>query len=385
MNRSFFRLVICLAVTLLGGCGETRDKKDGEEAFDAVKVETARLKEQIFQRRIRVQGTVIPVDSTRISARVAGTIDFLKLDKGDKVKKGDILFRTDFKNLENQVEVARHSLKVAEETCTTMRMDIEIAATNRDKALHDYKRSRKLYLSKAVSEANYETCEAAWKNSIALYNKAVAVLNYTLAQVEQAKVNLHIAEKNLADSIITAPYDGIITAKNLDVDEFAGVGVSVLEMEDPDNLEISCRISAIYYEQIPPRSKLVISFNNRKQVQAVSYFRSPNVDALSRTFEVKAQLPKSCDLISGTLCDVDIILAERKGMGIASNAVLPRKGGSYIVFVAEDGHARQIGVQPGFTTNGCTEILNAGKLATRNIIVTGQYFLNDGTPVAVAN
>ncbi len=374
--------IIAAGMMFLAGCEKKTSavRKD----YDAVKVETAQLAEQTFRKQIRVQGTIQPIDKATIAARVAGTIDSLEVREGARVKKGNILFQTDRKNLENQVLVAEQSLKVAEETCQTTREDIEIAQTTLDKAKADYERAKRLFASNAVSLTAFETAEADWKRAHATCRREQAVLKYNLVKVSQAKTNLEIAQKNLADSIIRAPYDGVITDRFHDAGEFAAAGEKVLGMEDQGRLEISAKISSLYYEKLSLKTDIVLLFDGKELCRTRLSYLSPTVDPLSRTFEVKANLPEQKNLVSGTLCDIDIIIAERRGLGLPTDAVLARARGRYAVFAVKDGKAEEITVEPGFSAGSNTEILNGEKIAGRDLVVSGQYFLNDGSAVTVA-
>lgn len=380
-NSDLLLALICCCF-IISGCGK---KQKIEKKDDSVKVKVSRLAKQQFRRQIRVQGVIQPVNKVTIAARISGTINSLNVEEGSRVKKGDILFQTDRKNLENQVKVERQNLKVMEETCQTARMDVEIAHTNLKKAKLDYTRNKTLYDKRVVSEANYENAEAAWKNATRAVDKAQAVLSYSKVKIEQARTNLEIAQKNLADSIIRAPYDGIITQQYLESGEFAAVGAKVLEMEDQNTLEASACISSLYYEELSLKTEIVLNFAGRELCRTELSYISPSVDPLSRTFEIKAKLPCRKNLVCGTLCDITIIIAERNGLGVPTDAVLARAGGKYAVFAVNGEKAQEITVQPGFSTDGYTEILDAEKLKGRDLVISGQYFLNDGSAVKIVN
>ena len=86
---------------------------------------------------------------------------------------------------------------------------------------------------------------------------------------------------------------------------------------------------------------------------------------------------------SGTLCDLEIVLAERKGMGVASDAVLPGRNGRMSVFLNEGGVAKAADVSCGLTTGGFTEILSPEPLAGKDVIVKGQAFVREGDKLEV--
>lgn len=327
--------VMGMLLLFLLGAGCEKAKPNADHAADAVKVKAVRLGRQTFRREIQVQGVIQPVDRATVAARVAGVIDALNVREGDRVKKGDILFQTDRKNLENQVLVAKENLKVAEETCQTVREDIKIAEITLNKARIDYDRACRLRERHAVSESSFESAEVDWKRAQAILRRERSVLAFNRAKVSQAKINLEIAEKNLADSVISAPFYGVVTERFSRAGEFAACGEKVLELEKPSRLKISARISALYYKQLSRQTAVRLVFNGEELCKATLSYISPGIDPLSRTFEIKAELPPGKNLVSGTLCDLLIILASRDGYGLPVNAVLDRAHGKKTVFAVK--------------------------------------------------
>ncbi len=381
MKFSTQLLLTSLSLMLfLSGC---REKEASESNAQPLKVQTAQLEKRLFSRKICAHATIQPIDRAAIAAKVNGTIDVLNVREGHKVKKDDILFQTDRKNLENQLLVARQNLRVSEATVRTSEDDVTIAQTTLDKATYDYKRMQTLLQSNAVSQTAFEQAEADWKRATASYNRALTVLSYNQVKVEQAKTILDITEKNLADSIIRAPYDGVITKKSHDLGEYVSAGMEILEIECQSALEASSLISSLYYPLVSMDTNVLLYSGGKKLCQVKLSYISPSIDPMSRTFEIKMNLPRQENLISGSLCDAEIILESRNNDGISSNAVIARSGGKNSVFVAENGKAVEIPVRIGLTTDNYTEILNAEALTGKKIVVAGQYFLNDGTPVEI--
>ncbi len=371
-----------LSVICLMGCSPKENTQSTGQVV-AIKVKTATLTPMRFRRQIRVQGCIQPVNSAKIAARMAGSIDALKVKEGDRVKKGDILFQTDQVNLQNQVLIAEQNLKVAKENKTIAEADLKIARTNLEKARLDYERDETLFKRNVITQKDFESATVTWKNAQATTEKTETALSYRDVLIKQSQTSLDIARKNLADSIIRAPYDGVITAKYHETGEFVSNGMAVLALEDQTHLEASLYLSSIYYPLLSPETTVVLSLRGQELCRAKLSYISPSIDSTTRTFEIKAALLSQPNLISGTLCDVTVILAERDGVGLPSDAVLSRAGGQSVVFAVNDSSAEEIPAMVGFTTDGFTEILNANDLQNRQFVIEGQYFLNDGSRVEV--
>jgi multidrug efflux pump subunit AcrA (membrane-fusion protein) len=362
------------------GCGKA---KDTNESSNRIKVKVSPLVYRKFQNRLRVQGMLQATEKATIAARVSGIIDSLKVDDAVRVKKGQVLFQIDKENLENKFLMAQKALKVAIDMRKTVLADLSIARTKREKALLDFKRAKKLFISQAISEDRFESASVALKNATSSVNKAIAVLNYTETKIQQQEVALKMAKKNLADSIITAPFSGIVTLTLKEEKEFVTAGTPILKLENQKRLELSSFLSAVYYEKLKLKTPFEIFLNGKLIAKANLDYKACSVDPLSRTFEIRAQLPPGTKVTSGTLCDIDLILADRHAYGLPQNAVMFRKGGKYIGFIIEGGKAKEISVCPGLSTDAYTEILNSDQFKNRRFIVAGQYFVNDGNPIEI--
>ena len=384
-HPSSFLLLAAGFLCGLAACSKPEQDDARTGTVYQIKVQTAQAQPRHFRKKIRVQGTVQAYVFTNVAARAVGNMD-LKVDDGDEVKKGQILFTIDQTTLKNRVAQAEQALKVIEESLrTVLQMDVNIAKTQLEKAQKDYDRNRKLHEQHAVSDNTFETFELALDNAQKSYEKALAELHFTEIKSEQAKLDMAIANKDLNDATETAPYDGVVTAKYHEDGEFVSKGMNVLRINDPKKLRAACLISAVYFETIKPgETPVTVSFRGRT-VEAKADWCSPVIDPLSRTFTMRAYLPEGTPLMDGMLVDVDILLAERDGTGVPRDAVILKKGGKSAIFAAQDGKAQEIEVETGIASDGFIEILNPEAIEGKDIIVSGQYFVNDGSAVTVTN
>ena len=376
MKHPSFLLPVAGILCFAAACSKPEQDDAQAGTVYQIKVQTAQAQQRHFRKQIRVQGTIQAYIFANVAARATGNME-LKVDDGDTIKKGQTLFLIDQDNLKNRVAMAEQALKVVEETYRSTQLDIGIAETQLEKAQKDFDRNRMLHEGHAVSDNAFETYEVALDKAKKSYEKAEAALRNDAAKVDLVKLELEIAKKNLSDATEKAPYDGVVDG------EFVGTGVSIIRINDPKKLRAACLISAVYFEAIKPGvTPVTVSFRDRK-VEAKVDWCSPVIDTLSRTFTMRAYLPEGTPLMDGMLVDVDIMLAERDGMGVPRDAVILKKGGKSAVYAVKDGKAQEIEVETGITSDGFTEILNPEAVAGRDIIVSGQYFVDDGSAVNV--
>lgn len=380
-------LYVVTATVVLGLCGNGCSKQKEEIAGHQVKVTTVQASSHLFQQRLRVQGVVIPVEKTILKARANGVLEIMAVDDGSVVKKGDLLFQIDKENLEKRLALAEKDVAVAEDNVRTVESDLEIAQENLDKAERDFKRAEELRGEDVISVDAYEKADVYYKVCQATVKKVKAMLAFSNSRVEQQKASLDIARKNLIDSKGVAPFDGVVTHKICEQGEYPGegaLGKEILRIENPNNLEISCFISALYYDSAEVgKTKLVLLGDEKKLGEAVMTYRSPSIDPTSRTFEVKAKLDPGLGITSGMLCDVDMVLVERTGLGLPVDSIMLRAGGESVAYFNKDGKAELQKIIPGITSDGFTEVLNADQLQGKDFIGTGQYFLNPGDSIVV--
>lgn len=384
----FEKLLYTLAAMIvLGvvGSGCSGQKKEAES--HQVKVTTVQSSSHLFQQRLRVQGVTIAVEKAVLKARSNGVLEIMAVDDGSVVKKGDLLFQIDKENLEKKLALAEKEVTVAEDNVRTVESDLQIAEDNLDKAQRDYKRAVDLRSEEVISIDAYEKADVYCKICQASVNKVKAMLAYSKSRVEQQKASLEIARKNLVDSKGVAPFDGVITRKLSEQGEYPGegaLGKEILHIENPDNLEISCLISALYYDSVAVgKTKLILLADEKKLGEAVLTYRSPSIDPMSRTFEIKAKLDPKLGITSGMLCDVDMVLRERTGLGLPVDTIMLRAGGKSVAYYNNNGKAELLEITPGITSDGYTEVLNAESLQGKDFVATGQYFLNPGDSVVL--
>ncbi|MBO4648418.1 MAG: efflux RND transporter periplasmic adaptor subunit [Lentisphaeria bacterium] len=370
-----------LFLVLISGCGKEAQKQKVE--VRTIKVQTATLQKQEFREIFRAQGMVEAARKGTISSFVPGKIDKIFFEEGAIAEAGKSLFQVDLTNLTNRVELAQKDLEVAKASRLSTQQGVELARIRLQKAERDFKRNQTLYSSKAVSADTYEQADTAYHSALVMLDVAVSLDRAAAAKVQQAETALKLARQMLDDSHPAVPFRALILTKFKEESEFAGPGMPVVAVEDPASREISCRISAIYWDRLDPGTVVDVCFGGKKICRSSVYFRAEVIDPASRTFEIKAKLPADTSLKSGTLCDLEIILTRRTGWGVTADAVLSGGKGRMSVFVNQNGTAKEIDVRCGLTTDGITEILSPEPLLGKAVIVRGQAFVREGDKLEV--
>lgn len=148
-------------------------------------------------------GTVEAVTTVQVGTQVSGTIQSLHADFNSKVRKGQVVARLDPSLFQTQVDQARA-------TVARLQAEVERARAALGDAQLKQRRARDLLAKELIPLSELDTADA---NAV----QAEAAVKAAEAQVTQARASLNQAEVNLGHTIITAPIDGIVISRNVDV------------------------------------------------------------------------------------------------------------------------------------------------------------------------
>lgn len=337
-----------------------------------------------FENRIEVSGTVNAKRYALVSARIPGTLDAVYLDEGDEVQAGETkLFQTDSLKLTKAVAIAKQDLAVAEASVQEKQALLTRGLAGRNQALNDLNRYRELLKRNAVAAQLAEQQETQLQQCDADVKHTQALIELATAQLEQTRLNLTIAEKDLADSLVVAPISGRVSERLREPGEMAGAGTPVLRIEDLSVLEISVFLPEEYYASVlPGQTKMRIRVGNVDLGERLVSYKSPTVNNKLRTFKVEGLVESPPPgVVPGCLAEVTIVTDSHEGAGIPSGAVQTRAAKS-VAFAVEGDAAHMVTVTTGRQSGGWIEILDGLSPGTP-VITMGQTLVEEGTPISV--
>jgi RND family efflux transporter MFP subunit len=230
----------------------------------------------------RTTGTTFPRAEAQLGPNAAGVIEKIMVKEGDQVRKGTVLFRQDARDAALRVEQAKVAARAAG-------VNLRLAET-------EHERNKVMFEQKAVNQM-------AW-------DQIVGRLDSARVGVQQAEVTLAMAEKALADAVVRAPMDGVVTAKLKNEGEMATMmpPTVVLVLQDQSILELRFRLPEKALTEVKVGDAITARFDALGLSREAKVARiSPSVDARSRTVEVIAMLPnKDGALKSGLLATVEL-------------------------------------------------------------------------------
>lgn len=209
-----------------------------------------------------------------------GFVTSVRVSEGDKVKKGQVLYTIDSREIDSGVRQAELSLQMYQNQYANVKLNLE--------------RYKRLYKQDMVSKYEVENLELNAKNLQDMMNIAKAQLNEVKSQYKYL--------------VVKAPNDGVIIKKNIKVGEMAMPGMPALILSDLSNLKIEVEIAEQDMKSIFVGKKVKVnipSLNITTQGKVAAIIPSSN--PMTHTFKIKIALnAQNAKIYPGMYATVEI-------------------------------------------------------------------------------
>ncbi len=368
-------ILACTILLTSLGCNaaetENREKVSlsKEAALQPKSVSVAEVTQRDFDRSVRFTGTLQPKNHAGLRALVEGTIDKIPVEIGDRVEKGQLLFRVRLVDYELRVRQAQSAIGVAKATERTYQVSVEDAK-------REMLRMENLYKEGSATEQMQDRARTE-------HDRAAALLEQARATVLQARVGLDTARQALEDCTVAAPYTSFVTGKFREEREYVRRGEVVVEIMDLATLEAEVDLPERYFESVSTGPSVSIEVGSMEMVEGEIIAVNPKIDPQTRTFRIKVRVDNREErLKAGLFCSGLLSLPSVKGaIAVPSAAVLNDEGRSY-VWVAKSGRVKRRLVQVGVSEGGRVQVTD-GLQTGEKVVVEGLGGLMDGTLIEV--
>jgi RND family efflux transporter MFP subunit len=366
----------------LAGCGDV--SHEPERVAPATPIVTVSVVAPAIQQwpmNYEATGTVRARSSAIVAAKWMGYVREVKVQVGNRVHEGQLLVVLDARDLDasaNQAAAAREEVRngfpEADSAVAAAKANLELVQAT-------FKRMNELYEKKSISDQEFDEASAKLKAAQAAFEMARAKRTQMDAKLAQADQEVRAAQVTRSYAEVVAPFSGIVTAKSVDPGNLTTPGAPLLTIErDGYRLEASVEESKLSAIRTGLPVSVTLDGFDRTMDARVSEI-VPSVDAASRAYTVKIDLPAEPFLRSGIFGRAKFQLGSRQVLAIPSGAVSER-GQLQSVFVAEDGVARTRLITLGDKAEGQVEVLS-GLSAGEKVIFPAPQGLADGARVEV--
>ncbi len=367
----------------LTGCGEPPESKPAASSAPPVAVSTVAVAAETWPETYEATGTVRARTSTTISANLMGYVRQVRVQTGDRVHEGQMLVTLDTRDLDAsamRAEAARDEVRTAVPEADS---SVRAAKASLDLAQVTFNRIQDLFQKKSLSDQEFDEASAKLKAAQAAWDMARAQraqMDSKLAQADQAVRSSEVT-RSYAD--ITAPFAGIVVARSVEPGSLATPGAPLLTLEREGAYRLEAAVDESHLAAIhtgQPVSVMLESVDRTIEARVSEIV--PSIDAASRAYTVKIDLPSIPQLRSGVFGRAAFQLGSRNVLAIPAGAVTER-GQLQSVMVADAGVAHTRLIAAGQKSNDRIEILS-GLIAGEKVVFPARD-LADGVAVAASN
>lgn len=318
------------------------EQSEARRGASEIPVVATIVQQQPFAQVVEALGTAIANEAIVVTAQETDKIEALLFDDGDLVKRGQLLVRMNIK--EEQARLNELKINLAE-------------------AQRQLNRVKGLVKEKAASQQ---------------------LLDEREAQVDALIAQIDVAEAQIADREIRAPFDGLLGVRQVSDGALVRPGDQITTLDDIQTLKVDFSVAERHLPSVKLGQKVEatsIAYPGRVFEGEISHIDS-RVDAATRAVRVRAKISNPELLIRpGMLLQILVQKSVSQSLVIPESALVPIDDQQY-VFVVEEGKAKRLTVQLGVRKPGQVQILS-GLTEGQQVVTQGTLRLQDGTAVKI--
>ncbi|GAB3445458.1 efflux RND transporter periplasmic adaptor subunit [Massilia solisilvae] len=332
---------------------------------------------------LNATGYVAPQRKAAISSKATGRLEWLGVLEGSRVKEGQLIARLENRDVAAALGQARANVEVA-------RGNLAQAKAEQVEAANALRRNAELRAKNFIAPATLDAVQGR-------YDKARANVEATQAAVVAAEANARAAQVALDQTLIRAPFDGVILTKNANVGDnitpfssAAEAKGAVVTMADMDTLEVEADVSESNLAKIAPGQPAEIQLDAYPglRLDGVVSRMVPTVDRSKATLLVKLRFvhldPRVLPDMSARVAFLSRALrpSEKQPLPAVPPAAIVQRGGRAVVFVLVGGKAHERAVAAGRKLGDLMVV--DGLAPGQKVVLNPPERLADGMPVEQA-
>ncbi|GGE07281.1 efflux RND transporter periplasmic adaptor subunit [Psychroflexus salis] len=355
MNKIIYTFGILIFTSgLLISCGSKEEQQVNE--VPSVQVKLSKPSTQVA-KTLSFKGKIKAAESTSIRTRGSSFVEEVYVKTGDQVRQGDLLIRLNNTDLQ---------AKKAQVEAQIQQINAQLNNTQRD-----VKRYQNLYEKQSISAKELENIEL----------QLVSVK----AQKQAALQQLQEVNSEMKYYQIKAPFNGVITAKNVQKGDLANPQQAMLQLEGKSGFEIEVLVSERDIDNFQQGDSAVVRLDDadRKLTALISEVSSSSTSTGGQ-YKVKASITNTNNetLFAGMNASLSLKTDQlRKGIFVPKNSIIRRGELKGLYVVSQQNTALLRWVRVGGVVNEHIEILS-GLAADEQIIILGESKLYNGINIS---
>ena len=396
------RLLVLLVLMLVAAVVVTSGIRTRVKTAAAVKEQTLdqavpvvsviHPKRGAMKDEVVLPGNIQAYTDSPIYARASGYLKAWQVDIGGRVKAGQLLAEIDAPELDQQVRQAQSSVQQNEAALEQARANLEQGKTNLQLARVTAERWSNLSAKGAVSKQENDQYQAQYQAQVASVQALEKAIAAAQSNIESAKANLARLQEMQAFKQVRAPFDGVVTARNIDVGALINAGnggpaQELFHVASTARLRVYVSVPQVYSRAAVPGvvADLTLAEFPGRHFPGKLVRTAEAIDASTRTLltEVDVENP-SATLLPGSYAQVHLKLASAApSLILPVNALLFRSEGLRVGVVRNGKQAELVPVTLGNDYGTEVEVVS-GISEGDSVIVNPPDSLLPGATVRVA-
>lgn len=367
-----------LACLLLAACSG-RESGARPSAARPVPVETAKPVRRDVVRKLAAVATFEPWEQAMLYAKTSGYVREIRVDRGDRVKKGDLIAVLDVPEAQTEIAKVEAEEKQAQAAAEQARAELRLHETTA-------KRLTAIRTEEpgAVSQQDLDMATGKADSARAAVTTAESRLGVLRAEGQRLRTLAGYAR-------ILAPFDGIVTDRYVDPGALVAAGTSgksspVAKLVNARKLRLMIDVPEVDVARVTVGNGAIVQVDAfpGETFQGKVSRRGEALDPGSRTMRVEVEIDNADGrLAPGMYGRVRMDLETRKDvLSIDPKWMKLQKDQAYVL-VVQDGVARRVNIKIGADDGKVVEVVE-GLSGTEDVIVSAVGAIVDGAPISAA-
>jgi RND family efflux transporter MFP subunit len=347
-----------------------------------------------LERTVNVLGSLAALDQATLSTKVPGRVEHLAVDFGSLVEQGQTLARVEQRDYQLQVHQAEAALAQARARLgltpagTDDRVDPEKTGTVRqarallDEAQHNRDRLAGLVEKGFIAKAEFDAADAAYKVALSRYQDALEEIHNRQALLLQRRSELEIARQQLADTVIRAPFDGVIQTRHAGIGEYLAASAPVVTLVRMNPLRLRAEVPERVAPYVRAGQKVRVTIEGDPTIYEGLVLRlGPTINEQTRMLTVEADIHNPGGLRPGSFARVAIVTDDAEPAITVPTPTIVTFAGLEKVWVVQDGKVAERLVSTGRRVGDWTEVTDG--VAIGDVVVMNPGNLRSGQAVSI--
>jgi RND family efflux transporter MFP subunit len=351
-----------------------------------IEVRVAQAEQKPLTTTFEAGGVIRAQTTAQVMSRIVAPVLEVRVRPGDRVKLGQAVVLLDNRDLAARNAQAGAALAAAQNGRISADASRDAADAALTLAKIHHARVQGLRDRNSATPAELDKATADLRAADGAARAAAARSAEAAAAVEAAEAAGRGAAVAASYSTITAPFDGLVTAKLTEPGNMASPGMPLLTIEAVDAFRLEFHADEARVRSLRPGDEVAVEVEGGGEATSMTgkvVEIAHAIDVAAHTFAVKVAIPPDPALRSGMFARARLRSDVRNVLNVPPEAIV-RRGQLSLVFVVDDERrARLRAVTTGARADDAVEIL-AGLSQGERVVVAPPASLVDGLPVRVA-